>query len=78
MANLVKRSGIVKIRVGGNTQENAVLVDSLDNGKVLEKQLIGGSVGLASLSLLTGCWSLIPVLFYFFLVAENACFDVHP
>jgi hypothetical protein len=54
MANLIKRSGVVKIRVGGNTQENAVLVDSLDNGKVLEKQLIGGSVGLG-LSLLVGC-----------------------
>jgi TRAP-type mannitol/chloroaromatic compound transport system permease large subunit len=54
MGNLIKRSGVVKIRVGGNTQENAVLVDTLDNGKVLEKQLIGGSVGLG-LSLPIGC-----------------------
>ena len=46
MGNLIKRSGAVKIRVGGNTQENAVLVDSLDNGKVLEKQLVGDSVRL--------------------------------
>ncbi|KIY48442.1 hypothetical protein FISHEDRAFT_73638 [Fistulina hepatica ATCC 64428] len=39
MSNLVQRAGSVHIRVGGNTQETAVLVDHLDNGKVLEKDL---------------------------------------
>lgn len=37
MANLQQRSGRVNIRVGGNTQETATLVDSLSDGKMLEK-----------------------------------------
>ncbi|PFH50112.1 glycoside hydrolase family 79 protein [Amanita thiersii Skay4041] len=37
MANLVKRSGRVNIRVGGNTQETAVLVDRTPSGRLLEK-----------------------------------------
>lgn len=38
MANIQQRAGRVQIRVGGNTQERAVLVDSLDHGKIIEKQ----------------------------------------
>jgi hypothetical protein len=38
MGNLVAHGGAVHIRVGGNTQETAVLVDyALDNGRILEK-----------------------------------------
>jgi hypothetical protein len=39
MSNIVARTGHVKVRVGGNSQEEATLVDSLDNGKILEKQV---------------------------------------
>lgn len=37
MGNLAKRGGKVQIRIGGNTQETAVLVDSLEDGKAIEK-----------------------------------------
>ncbi|KIL64300.1 glycoside hydrolase family 79 protein [Amanita muscaria Koide BX008] len=37
MANLVRRSGRVNIRVGGNTQETAVLVQNTTTGKLLQK-----------------------------------------
>ncbi|KAF9054026.1 glycoside hydrolase family 79 protein [Panaeolus papilionaceus] len=43
MANLQSRSGRVDIRVGGNTQETAVLVDNTPDGKILEKDLKGAS-----------------------------------
>jgi hypothetical protein len=35
--NVVSRAGGMQIRVGGNTQENAKLVDSLPNGTILAK-----------------------------------------
>ncbi|EIN05136.1 hypothetical protein PUNSTDRAFT_107422 [Punctularia strigosozonata HHB-11173 SS5] len=37
MSNIRQRAGHVRIRVGGNTQETATLVDSLADGKILEK-----------------------------------------
>jgi len=37
MANLQHRSGRINIRVGGNTQETAVLVPSTPDGRMLEK-----------------------------------------
>lgn len=37
MANIKDRAGAVHIRVGGNTQETATLVDSLPDGLILEK-----------------------------------------
>jgi len=37
MANIKERVGSVYIRVGGNTQETASLVDSLPNGEILYK-----------------------------------------
>ncbi|KAF5326359.1 hypothetical protein D9611_001067 [Ephemerocybe angulata] len=43
MANLAKRAGAVRIRVGGNTQEGAVLVDSTSSGRILEKDISGVS-----------------------------------
>ncbi|KAG6864519.1 hypothetical protein C0991_008981 [Blastosporella zonata] len=43
MANLAQRSGRVNIRVGGNTQETAVLVESTSDGKILEKNVTGSS-----------------------------------
>ncbi|KAG6915354.1 hypothetical protein DXG01_012005 [Tephrocybe rancida] len=43
MANLQERSGRVNIRVGGNTQDTAVLVDSTPDGKILEKNITGAS-----------------------------------
>ncbi|OBZ74677.1 Beta-glucuronidase [Grifola frondosa] len=38
MALIAERAGRVHIRVGGNTQETATLVDSLADGKAIEKQ----------------------------------------
>ncbi|KAG6824999.1 hypothetical protein H0H92_005126, partial [Tricholoma furcatifolium] len=43
MANLAERTGRVNIRVGGNTQDTAVLVDSTPDGKMLEKNITGAS-----------------------------------
>ncbi|EDR09602.1 glycoside hydrolase family 79 protein [Laccaria bicolor S238N-H82] len=43
MANLAQRVGRVTIRVGGNTQETAVLVPSTPDGKILEKDIAGAS-----------------------------------
>ncbi|KIM82064.1 glycoside hydrolase family 79 protein [Piloderma croceum F 1598] len=37
MANIVDRSGTVKVRVGGNTQDTAVLVNEIPNGADLTK-----------------------------------------
>jgi hypothetical protein len=37
MANLVERAGGVTVRVGGNTQETASLVDEIPNGADLTK-----------------------------------------
>ncbi|KAF7300999.1 Glyco-hydro-79C domain-containing protein [Mycena indigotica] len=39
MANIQQRAGSVMVRVGGNTQESAKLVDSLPNGRILSKDL---------------------------------------
>ena len=41
MANLQQRGGQVLIRVGGNTQETAVLVPSTPDGLIIEKDLAG-------------------------------------
>ncbi|KAJ6573387.1 glycoside hydrolase family 79 protein [Mycena vulgaris] len=41
MANIQQRAGSVMIRVGGNTQESATLVDELPNGRILSKNLTG-------------------------------------
>lgn len=37
MANLQERGGRVTIRVGGNSQETAVMVTSIADGSILEK-----------------------------------------
>ncbi|KJA16300.1 glycoside hydrolase family 79 protein [Hypholoma sublateritium FD-334 SS-4] len=39
MANLQQRTGRIHVRVGGNTQETATLVESTSDGKILEKDL---------------------------------------
>lgn len=39
MANIKERVGWVQVRVGGNTQESAELVQSLPNGSTLAKDL---------------------------------------
>ena len=39
MANLQQRTGRINIRVGGNTQEFATLVNSTSDGRILEKDL---------------------------------------
>ena len=46
MANLQQRTGRVNVRVGGNTQETATLVDRTPDGKILEKDLtaVSGTV----------------------------------
>ncbi|EIN05129.1 glycoside hydrolase family 79 protein [Punctularia strigosozonata HHB-11173 SS5] len=43
MSNLATRGGHVNVRVGGNTQDFATLVDSLADGKMMEKDLEGVS-----------------------------------
>ena len=43
MANLQQRGGQVLIRVGGNTQETAVLVPSTPDGLIIEKDLAGAT-----------------------------------
>ena len=40
MSLLAERAGQVVIRVGGNTQDYATLVDSTSDGKMIEKQSI--------------------------------------
>ncbi|KAJ7434772.1 glycoside hydrolase family 79 protein [Mycena galericulata] len=43
MSNIVQRAGSVRVRVGGNSQESATLVDASDiiDGKILQKNLTG-------------------------------------
>lgn len=41
MANIQQRTGEVLIRVGGNTQDTAVLVPSTPDGLIIEKDLAG-------------------------------------
>ncbi|KAJ7153086.1 glycoside hydrolase family 79 protein, partial [Mycena crocata] len=43
MANIQQRAGAVRVRVGGNSQESATLVDAseIPNGKILQKNLTG-------------------------------------
>ncbi|KAF5386537.1 hypothetical protein D9757_005918 [Collybiopsis confluens] len=41
LATIQQRSGSVRVRVGGNSQDTASQVASLDDGKVLEKDLSG-------------------------------------
>jgi hypothetical protein len=41
MSNLVKRTGSVQVRVGGNSQETASLVQNTTDGHILEKNLQG-------------------------------------
>jgi hypothetical protein len=41
MANIQQRTGAVVVRVGGNTQDTASLVDSTPDGRILEKDLNG-------------------------------------
>ena len=45
LATVADRGGSVRIRVGGNTQETATLVDSLPDGAMIgkDKSVIGGS-----------------------------------
>ncbi|KJA24861.1 glycoside hydrolase family 79 protein [Hypholoma sublateritium FD-334 SS-4] len=43
MANIQQRSGGVVVRVGGNTQETASLVESTSDGRILEKDLKGST-----------------------------------
>ena len=50
MANLQQRGGQVLIRVGGNTQETAVLVPSTPDGLIIEKDLAGATNPVCFLS----------------------------
>lgn len=56
MANIQQRAGRVLVRVGGNTQETATLVDSLPDGRALEKDLLGVSNPVSSLPISTMNW----------------------
>lgn len=57
MANIQQRVGQVKIRVGGNTQETAVLVASTPDGKILEKDVNGVSNPVSTSGCIPGMWS---------------------
>lgn len=57
MSNLVQRGGSVHIRVGGNTQDYVTLVDSLADGKMIEKQNTGNN-NPVSFKLLQTYWIL--------------------
>ena len=37
MSIIAERAGAVHVRVGGNTQETAFMVDSLADGRIMEK-----------------------------------------
>ena len=37
ISNVASRAGQVNIRIGGNTQDTAILVDSLPDGDIIEK-----------------------------------------
>ncbi|KAF9529902.1 glycoside hydrolase family 79 protein [Crepidotus variabilis] len=43
MSNLQERAGGILIRIGGNTQEFAVMVDKLDNGRTFGKTVSGSN-----------------------------------
>ena len=43
MSNLVERSGGVVIRLGGNTQEYATMVDSLPKGATFSKYVFASN-----------------------------------
>ena len=40
MSHVANRAGRVHVRVGGNSQEEARLVQTLDDGKAIEKQKV--------------------------------------
>jgi hypothetical protein len=50
MANIQQRAGRVVVRVGGNTQETAVLVQSTPDGRILEKDMRGISNPVCGIS----------------------------
>ncbi|KAF7302911.1 Glyco-hydro-79C domain-containing protein [Mycena kentingensis (nom. inval.)] len=39
LSNVVARAGSVRVRIGGNTQDYATMVDSLADGRIIEKSL---------------------------------------
>jgi hypothetical protein len=41
MSNIVERAGAVHVRLGGNTQDTAAMVNATQDGKILEKNLAG-------------------------------------
>jgi len=55
MGNIQQRAGGVTIRVGGNSQETAVLVNQTSDGRILEKDPSGFSnpVRFSSLHIIT-------------------------
>jgi len=56
MANLEERAGGVVIRIGGNTQEFAAMVDSIPNGHTFMK-VDSGSTQTVSISRRSVCCS---------------------
>jgi hypothetical protein len=52
LSNVAQRGGAVHVRVGGNTQEKAVVVPSLADGKILEKDYsaVSGTVSSFKIS----------------------------
>jgi len=52
MANLQQRTGRINIRVGGNTQETATLVNSTADGRILEKDLQNVSNPVRAISII--------------------------
>ena len=53
MSNLQERAGSVMVRVGGNTQEQAQLVPSTPDGRILEKDKAGSFNPVSKLRLMS-------------------------
>jgi hypothetical protein len=58
MSNIRERAGEVRIRVGGNTQETATLVDSLPGGVMIMKAEIdpNNPVSIFHVGIFLFCW----------------------
>jgi hypothetical protein len=58
MSNLVERAGAVHVRLGGNSQETATLVNSTADGRILEKDYQGLTNPVCEHAHHTSCHSL--------------------
>ena len=72
MANIQERAGSVMVRVGGNTQEQAQLVPSTPDGRILEKDQAGTFNPVSKCSLMSNYICANGVL------DKHTTVDIHP